>query len=201
MSIYLLIGTAIWLYVLSVLKRARLSAFYFIAGSAGLFLVLMSLADPYWVWLFTHAVIHGVNLIAGDILGWVQITMRTGMVYINNPTNVVQMSIDFECSGIIESMALIALISFCPTYARKEKVFYGVFGMVYIYLANVIRLLTVIAIVHFGGGSTYYIAHAIIGRLVFYVLVIALYYNVFTYSQLARGIYRGLEQRLEKKES
>ncbi len=59
-------------------------------------------------------------------------------------------------------------------------------------MANLIRLFTVVSIVHFGGGELYYLAHAIIGRMVFYVLVIALYYNVFTYSQLARGIYREL---------
>ncbi|WP_390410254.1 exosortase family protein XrtG [Lacticaseibacillus jixiensis] len=192
MGIYLLIGAAVWLYVLSVLKRARLSAFYFIVGSAGLFFVLMAIADPYWVWFFTHAVIHGVQWLAGDLLHWCHVTMKTGLVYIPNHVNSVVMSIDFECSGIIESAALVALVVYFPTYARREKVFYAGFGVLYIYLANIIRLLTVIAIVHYAGGQWYYLAHAIIGRLVFYVLVIALYYNVFTYSQLARGIYREL---------
>ncbi|MBA1307628.1 exosortase family protein XrtG, partial [Pseudomonas stutzeri] len=30
----------IWVYVLSVLKRAKTDAFYFLAGSAGLFVIL-----------------------------------------------------------------------------------------------------------------------------------------------------------------
>ncbi len=38
MNIYLLIGIVVWLYILSILKRARLSAFHFIVGSGGLFL-------------------------------------------------------------------------------------------------------------------------------------------------------------------
>ncbi len=37
MSIYLIIGIVVWLYALSILKRAGLSAFHFIVGSAGLF--------------------------------------------------------------------------------------------------------------------------------------------------------------------
>jgi exosortase family protein XrtG len=153
--------------------------------------VLIALSDPYWVWFFTHAVIRGLNIF-GALTGWCSIVLKTGLVYIGNATNSVTMSIDFECSGIIETCALVALIAFFPTYARREKVFYAVFGMIYIYISNIIRLITVVTIVHFGGGSMFFLAHSIIGRLVFYVLVIALYYNVFTYSQLARGIYREL---------
>jgi exosortase family protein XrtG len=54
----------------------------------------------------------------------------------------------------------------------------------------VLRLNVVITIVHFGGGEAFFLAHSVIGRLIFYVLVIVLYYNVFTYSQLARGLYQ-----------
>ncbi len=36
MKISILVGTVVWLYALSVLKRARLSAYFFIVGSAGL---------------------------------------------------------------------------------------------------------------------------------------------------------------------
>lgn len=116
--------------------------------------------------------------------------LKTGLVYITNGHNPVVMSIDYECSGIIETCAFIALTLFFPMYKRKEKVFYAIFGLVFIYLSNVLRLIVVISIVHFGGGDAFFLAHSVIGRLVFYVLVIALYYNVFTYSQLSRGIYR-----------
>lgn len=194
MSSYLLLGTIIWLYMLSVLKRARLTAYYFIVGSAGLFFVLMALAYPYWVWFFTHAVINGVHLF-GELTGWATVLLKSGMVYVFNAGHPLGMTIDFECSGIIETCALVALIAFFPTYARREKVFYVVFGMVYIYLANVLRLIVIITILHFGGGAWFFMAHTVIGRLVFYVLVIALYYNIFTYSQLAQGIYRSLTKR------
>ncbi|WP_155286353.1 exosortase family protein XrtG [Lacticaseibacillus zhaodongensis] len=199
MSLYLLIGTILWLYVLSVLKRARLSAFMFIVGSAGLFFILMGFAQPYWVWFFTHAVIHGESLF-GLITHWCQVILRTGAVYIPTAMGSVTMRIDFECSGIIETAALVSLICFFPTYARREKLFYAVFGTLFIYLANIIRLSVVVTIVHFAGADSYFVAHAIIGRLVFYVLVIALYYNVFTYSQLAQGVYRELVgRRLDRK--
>ncbi len=194
MSIYILIGAVIWLYALSVLKRARLSAFYFIVGSAGLFFILMALSDPYWVWFFTHAIIHGVSWL-GKLTGWCEVNMKTGLVYIVNAGNPVNMSIDFECSGIIETSALISLIAFFPTYVRKEKIFYAIFGTIFIYLSNLIRLGSVVLIVHFQGGNSFFMAHSIVGRVIFYVLVIMLYYHVFTYSQLAQGVYRQLVER------
>ncbi|TBX41805.1 exosortase family protein XrtG [Lactiplantibacillus paraplantarum] len=189
MNVKILLGIVIWLYGLSVLKRARLSAFYFIVGSAGLFFILTAISRPYWVWFFTHAVIHGVALFS-DITNWCTIMFKMGLVYITNSGNPVVMSIDYECSGIIETCAFVSLVAFYPAYNRREKVFYGVFGLVFIYLINVLRLVTVIVIVHFGGGQTFFLAHSVIGCLLFYVLVIILYYNVFTYSQLARGIYQ-----------
>ncbi|MGX6394882.1 exosortase family protein XrtG [Lactiplantibacillus pentosus] len=189
MNLKILLGIVIWLYGLSVLKRARLSAFYFIVGSAGLFFILTAISRPYWVWFFTHAVIHGVALFT-ELTNWGQIMFKMGLVYINNVGDPVIMSIDYECSGIIETCAFVSLVVFYPAYQRREKVFYGVFGLLYIYLINVLRLNVVITIVHFGGGEAFFLAHSVIGRLIFYVLVIVLYYNVFTYSQLARGLYQ-----------
>lgn len=189
MRVSILLGTVVWLYALSVLKRARLSAYFFIVGSAGLFFILTSISHPYWIWFFTHAVIHGVAFF-NEFAHWSTIMYHTGLVYITNGTNPVIMSIDYECSGIIETCAFVSLVAFFPTYQRKEKVFYALFGIAYIYAINVLRLCVVVAIVHFGGGQTFFLAHSVMGRLIFYVLVIALYYNVFTYSQLAQGIYR-----------
>lgn len=188
MSIYLIIGIIVWLYILSILKRAQLSAFHFIFGSGGLFFILIALSNPYWVWFFTHAVINGIKLI-GTSTGLCTVMSHYGMVSIINPTSPVNMAIDYECSGIIETVAYISLVSFLPLFNRHERVFFSIFGTLWIYLANIIRLMTVIITVHFGGGDLYFLAHSIIGRFIFYVLVIVLYYEVFTYSQLSHNLY------------
>lgn len=108
------------------------------------------------------------------------------------------MTIDYECSGIIETTAFASLLAFYPMYSRKEKVFYLILGLLWIYLSNVIRLMIVIIMVHVGGASMFYLAHTIIGRIVFYILVIALYYNVFTYSRLSRGMYKNFKERVKR---
>ncbi|RRK11674.1 exosortase family protein XrtG [Lactiplantibacillus garii] len=197
MNVYLLIGLVIWAYVLSVLKRAQLPAFAFIVGSAGLFFVLISLADPYWIWFATHAVINGVRWF-GDLTGWSSVMTKYGMVSIHNATVPVTMVIDYECSGIIETAAFLSLVVFFPIFNQYERVFFSVFGVLWIYAANVIRLATVIVIVHFGGGQLYFLAHSILGRLIFYVLVIVLYYNVFTFSQISHSLYLNFQAQLKR---
>lgn len=130
MSIYLVIGIVVWIYLLSVLKRAHVPAFFFLIGTGGLFFILIGFSDPYWVWFFTHSVINGVK-------------------WFGNLTNM---------SEVMNRYGLISII------------------------------------VHFAGGSAFFIGHSIIGRMVFYILVIALYYNVFTYSQISHSLYQNFRR-------
>ncbi|MDC4186096.1 exosortase family protein XrtG [Loigolactobacillus coryniformis] len=197
MNIYLLIGIVVWLYLLSILKRARLSAFHFIIGSGGLFFILIALSDPYWVWFFTHAVINGVKWF-GELTGMSTVMNRYGLISISNPTAPVTMSIDYECSGIIETVAFLSMVIFLPMYNKFERVFFSILGTLWIYVANVIRLVSVIMIVHFGGGNLFFLAHSIVDRLIFYVLVIMLYYEVFTFSQLSQGLYHIFKIRVQR---
>lgn len=197
MNSLLLFGIIIWIYLLSVLKRAKLTAFSFIVGSVGLFFILMAISSPYWIWFFTHDVIDGVDWF-GRLTGMSQTYVKYGLVYIVNHSSPVTMSIDYECSGIIETMAFVSLLAFYPTYTHKEKVFYLILGVLWIYLANVFRLIIVIIVVHLGGANVFYLAHSILGRIAFYLLIIALYYNVFTYSRLSRGLYKTFKERLKR---
>lgn len=197
MNPILLLGILVWVYLLSVLRRTRLAAFYFIIGSIGLFFILIVMSKPYWVFLLTKAVLHGIGLF-GDLTGFCHSFTKYGMLYIYNVNLPITISIDYECSGIIESCAFIALVAFYPVYSRKEKFFYALLGMIWIYLANVIRLMIVTLIIHFGGSTLFFLAHSIVGRVIFYILVITLYYNVFTYSQISNGLYHHVRKLFMK---
>lgn len=175
-----------WLYLISVLKRSRLSAYYFLVGSVGLFFILMAFSRPYWVWFFTHLVINGMNGFAW-LTHTCQLYVKYGIVYIFSNVGPVTMTIDYECSGIIETTAFVALVSFFPVYTPQQRAKKAVQGMLWIYFANILRLITVVLIVHFFGARFYFLAHSILGRLLFYVLVIILYYRTFTYSQIAKS--------------
>lgn len=63
-------------------------------------------------------------------------------------------------------------------------------------MANLIRLMSVIMLVHFFGADIFFFAHSILGRIIFYVLIITLYYNVFTFSQISHSLYRSVNKMI-----
>ncbi len=188
MNPILLIGTLLWLYVLSVLKRTQLPAYFFIVGSVGLFFILLALSKPYWVWFATHLVILAIKGFS-TLTQFSDVMVKYGVVHIfTADQSSVMMTIDYECSGIIETTAFWGLVAFFPAYSRHERLLYMFIGWLWIYLANVLRLIFIIVVVHFGGYQAFFLAHNLLGRLIFYIIVIMLYYNVFTYSQLAQKL-------------
>ena len=60
------------------------------------------------------------------------------------------------------------------------------------YVANVVRVFSIILILHFMGKRSVFIAHTVFGRIIFFVLVAAIYWLVFT-----KGTIRTLAERLQ----
>lgn len=189
MRILILLVIIIWLYGLSVFKRAKVPAGHFIFGSIGLFVILLMVSRPYWVWFFTHLVVRGISVV-DYFTHMSEVFPKYAIVHILSKSSSVAMTIDYECSGVIETSAFIALTAFYPIFTRKERIFLVLKGSLWIYIANVLRLFLVIILVHFFGSDFYYIGHTFIGRLFFYLVVIYLYYKTFTYPA---AIYKKME--------
>ncbi len=83
-------------------------------------------------------------------------------------------------------MAFVALLAFFQVYDRNEKLFVGVLGTLGIIFSNVLRIIVICLMIYFGGTGMYYVAHAIVGRLLFYGLSVLLYFYVFTKPQIIR---------------
>lgn len=184
-KIIIIIVILAWLYLLSVLKRAKTAAFYFITGAAGLFLIIILLSKPYGIWLISTMITWVVGVL-GHITGLFNTFYMSHVIQVvtKNSTNI--FLVDFECSGIIESAAYIGLIAFYPVYTLQQRLKFGVIGLVTIFGANVLRLTFVAIVIYYFGSQAFYLAHSILGRLIFYVIIITLYYLVFTKAQLLR---------------
>lgn len=187
----------IWIYLLTVFRRTKLVAYHYIWGSIGIFLILITLSNPFWVWELTQMITGLVGSISHS-LNWGQSFIEYGGLFIYNQNSSVFLTIDYECSGIIEIIALLSLLIFFPTYSRKEKLLYSLLGSLFIIFANIVRLMTVITIVHFGGSQSFFLAHSIIGRIIFYILTIIVYYYIFTFKQLDKDSYKKIMMKLRK---
>lgn len=175
----------IWLYILSVLKRAGLHAWRFAWGSLGLFIIMMNTIQP----LLTVPLARCVAAMAGvvgDITGAFTSYFKYGIIFIHTGLTSTTLLIDFECSGIIEIMAFISLLAFFNVYNFSEKLMIGIGGFCYIMLCNTLRIIMICLAVHFWGMDAYYIVHTFIGRIFFYALTVYLYFYVFTKSQIIK---------------
>lgn len=174
----------LWIYLLYVFQRGKLAFFKFLLGSIGLFFIFMNFIN-----FFKVPCIQFFTYILGLIGKWTSLFegyAEYGMFFINHNNTVISLYIDLECSGLIEMMVFISLITFFPVYKPFEKIKIGFTGIVFICIFNYIRILSIILLIYQFGSPVYAFAHSIFGRFVFYVLIIILYFNVFTKSQLSR---------------
>lgn len=180
-----LICILVWLYLLHVLKVCNLNAWRFFLGSIGLFILMMLFLRP----VLTEPLARTVAAIAGmvgKLFGMFTAYFKYGVIFINSRAVTITLQIDLECSGILEIMAFVSLLAFYQVYTVAERFYVGALGVIAIIIANAFRIVVICLMIYFGGVEVYYVAHALVGRILFYVLSVWLYFYVFTKPQIIR---------------
>lgn len=186
------VAALIWWYLLRVTDRAKLDFWHFVLGSAGSFILMIALIQP----VLTKPLARLVAAIAGlfgSLTGTFAAFFRYGVLFIQSPKGAMTLQIDFECSGIIEILAFLALLLFFRVYTKNQRALVGLLGTVGIVLANVLRIIVICEMIYFMGPNAYYVAHSLVGRFIFYGLSVLLYFYVFTKPQIVSmkvGIFK-----------
>ncbi|MCD8331422.1 MAG: exosortase family protein XrtG [Oscillospiraceae bacterium] len=175
----------LWWYLLGLLKRAKLDAWRFFAGVAGVFLFLLLLLRPLLRQICTVCVCTLAGLI-GQMSHTFTVHLQYGVLHVPTAGGAVTLLVNFECSGVAELAGYLSLVSFYPGSSRWERWGVGVAGRAYILVANGMHLILIAELVHFLGPGVYDTAHVFIGRIFFYGCSILLYYVVFTRRQVVR---------------
>lgn len=193
-----LVLAVVWIYLLTVLKRGKLGFYYFLLGSVGTFMLLLGVM-PYIKNYFINGFVWVLGLV-GQLTGMYESYAQFGMFFIDHNDTVMSLYVDLECSGLIEMMVFVSLLLFFPVYKPWQKLRVGVLGLLAICVFNFIRIFVIIAMIFHFGTSVYSFAHVIVGRVVFYVLTLILYFHVFTRSQIIKQkvgkfSYEGLDDK------
>ena len=181
----LVILFVVWIYFLTVFKRKKLEFFYFILGSVGMFMFAFIVFRNIMTDVLTTLTCYLTGVI-GNALGFFKAYTAHAILFIENMDGPISLYVDFECGGVIEILVFISLIAFFSVYKLREKILISLVGIVWIIAANIIRLFSICLIINQFGNESYYIAHTIVGRLIFYMLSIILYFYVFTRAQIRR---------------
>lgn len=186
MNWILILLIIIWIYVLSVFKRKKQGFFFFLLGSVGTFLFSFVILYPILTTPLARLVCDITGVI-GRATGIFKAYSSYGILFIENVTGgPVSLYVDFECAGLVENLVFLSLLLFFPAYKWHEKIWVGALGVTGVMAANVLRLTIICIMIHVWGNEMYYLAHTIVGRLVFYVLSIMLYFYIFTRRQIKR---------------
>jgi exosortase family protein XrtG len=180
---FLVSMVVVWIYLLFVLKRAKLTFFTFLTGSVGLFIFMMIFLQPYITAPLSKAVAATTGIF-GSLTGMFDSYYQYSLIFIRQGNESISLYIDYECSGVIELLAFTALIWFFPLYSAPEKLVINSVGIIWTFAANILRLVVICVMIYYFGNDIFFFAHAIFGRIIFYGLSIVLYFYVFTRSQV-----------------
>ena len=183
--VLLILSFVVWIYILTVFKRKKLDFFYFLIGSVGTFLFSFLVLRDIMTSVMTRVTCYLAGLF-GNALGIFKAYTAHSILFIDNADGPISLYVDFECGGVIEILVFVSLIFFFAVYSLKEKILVSLAGILWIMAANVLRLFSICLIINWFGNESYYMAHTIVGRLIFYALSITLYFYVFTRAQIRK---------------
>jgi exosortase family protein XrtG len=170
------------LYVAGVIffKKHKAWLSYYLLGAFGLSLILIFSIRWFgieeYIELAEMSLVHLIISLAGiesRVIGMQNIQISDSMGQI-----VLQMGV--ESSAILESSILIGLVSFYPAFTGLRKTYLLAVGLLFTALANLVRIVIIVGMVHFLGRGAMFLAHAVVGRLFFFACVIALFWYILT---------------------
>lgn len=187
----------VWLALVAVLRLRRLWLPYYVLASVGFCLLVLTAARGSVVELALESLTATHGHVAA---GWLGIPT---LVFHNAPGTLLVLvvigragwtiiEVGIECSGLLEITALTALLLFYPGLSPARRTWLIAGGVVATYVINIVRLLVIIAFLHWGGRDMMWLAHSVIGRAVFFSLVVVVYWFVFT-----RAALRTVRERVE----
>lgn len=181
--ILLIVISLLWIFSLILFKNTKMNFFKFLAGSIGIFTISMIFFLPYLESNLNIAITNALNFI-GKNTNYFQVFKENSIVSVDTKSGIVSILINYECSGVIEMLVFTSLAIFFPFGGRIRKILLTLGGNIFIYLSNIIRILFIVFITKTFGVSVYYIAHTLLARILFFVLMVILYYLVFTSTHL-----------------
>ncbi|MGG7176659.1 exosortase family protein XrtG [Clostridium paraputrificum] len=177
---------ALWCLAIVLFRNLKMDFFKFFVGSIGFFTIAMVFFMGPLEKMLVDSLTYILDLISKNT-EWFEVLRTYGIMMIEpKGGGVISMSINYQCSGVIELLVYTALVIFFPFVTIGKKIIVLIVGNLYLVVANIIRILFIVFMVKTFGKEAFDVSHLVIARILFFVLTIILYYKVFTKSQLSK---------------
>lgn len=176
---FMIVSIAVLIYMFLILRKNKFYTFAFLVGSIGFFSIGIIFFRDYLEAIIVFVqlkIIYLFRYIFTDL----NIYMESSSIVFRSGNFFKTIVLNYECSGLIEILVYSSVILFYPIKNNFEKIKKLLIGIAVIIFANIIRIFLMISFVGFIDFKLYDLAHLFIGRIIFYIIIIALYYNVLT---------------------
>lgn len=119
-------------------------------------------------------------------------TLSPASLVVRDPTGWSILQIGVECSTLIEMAVFAGLLLYYPRFSLAQRLARLVGGLSATFVLNLFRLAVIVALIALLGKPIVPWAHAIVGRVVFFVGVVYIYWRLLTLPTL-RLVRRDLE--------
>lgn len=175
-----------WLAVVVFLRRTRIWLLFYVVGAVGcaywLVLVFSNLLglEPF----LAHSVAWMVH-ITSNLLG-IPTRIFEGapgvllvlVIYQDIGWTVLQVGL--ESSGLLEITVLVSLLLFYPGLSLFHRLRLILLGGIAMWIANILRMLVIVVMLNQFGKEALVLAHMYVGKAVFFVLVILIFWFIIT---------------------
>jgi exosortase family protein XrtG len=159
-------------------RKWRLAAYVWGAGGLS-FLVIHLTVLMGWneqiAWLEASHVQSIMRLFGVELRTFSNVSLM-----VPDPTGWTGLSITEECSSLIEFSAFLGLLLFYPRIPLTQRASFIVIGALGTYVLNLIRILIIVGMIIIYGKPIVPLAHAVVGRAVYFVGIIILYWYLLT---------------------
>ncbi|MCZ6539817.1 MAG: archaeosortase/exosortase family protein [Chloroflexi bacterium] len=174
-----------WLLVVAFFRLNRIWLPYYIIGSVGLAFVIIFVGRAtgleHALQVAVAAGVHAVSLALGLPTEIFQSSPGAILVLVvSQDIGWTMLQVTVESSGLLETGVIAGMLLFYPGWGGKKRIWFTIAAITLTYLANVVRLMVIVATLHYMGKSSLLISHTIIGRAVFFALVVAIYWFLMT---------------------
>lgn len=187
-----LLATGAWAGLVAFFWRARAWLPYYVLGAAGSAIVIVVAGREFlpvesFVRELTATSVHLIAPLFGVTTTLEHVDpgslMVIGVPFQHEWT---VLSVGLESSGLLEGAALIGLVAFFPAQNARMRVLTILIALALTFVANIFRVMIIVAAVGYLGHDYLDFAHVVLGRVVFFVMAIGIFWFAVTAPTLRR---------------
>jgi exosortase family protein XrtG len=186
MNVWLVLFGLVWAAVVVFMRFYRIWLLYYVLAAVGC---------AYGLTLIARDLLN-LDLLLGQSIAWSVHQLSEPLhlptrIFAGAPASLMVMivtqnvgwtllKVGVESSGLLEMIVLLSLLLFYPGRTLLQRLVSILIGCVLTWLANVLRVLLIMSMLELYGKESLVVAHSFVGKGVFFILTIAIYWYLLT---------------------